>query len=747
MLDDLIRPLQKSWLTAIKAAIEHKRKEFSDDAEEIMRFYEGPHDFMYTPKYASDHGYIQMPGEESGFPNPFFRMTYNKPAEVVQLFGPSLYHRNPKRFIEPREQKPIDWSILGDPNDPYVGFAIQQRMQNSANRRKMIETSATLFDEYLNYTPNELDLRGNSRFVIDEAILKGMGMWSIGTYRPRGANFRLVGSFHRSVDHYFYDPDMESRKHARVLFGRRTMPKHEAEEMFRLPKGSIEGNAESRTRAAVAASPDSEYWKARGDVHDLFTFYEVFSRMGMGNHLREFTHSRNSDFLAHHLDELGPYCYLAVSDDYDWPLNLPEHVCRTGTRDEIFERVQWPIPFWADPTDPWPNVDLAFHDTARKIYPYSHIKPALGELRFLNWAFSFLADKIKNTSRDFLAIAKHAGEDMKSQVLTGADLTVLEFEVSQNKGVNELVQFLQHPTMNQDLWRIIEANMVNLDKRLGTPEAMYGVTNTQDRSATSTQAKVQGANIRPDDMAEIVEDRLTLCARKEAFAAYWTLGYEDLVPILGPDRAQLWQQTISQLDPREVLLELNYRIEAGSVRKPNRDRDLDNANRAWATVGPIGQMAYQMTGDPSILNKLLEMWAKANDMEPIQIQPPPPQPNPEEQKLQLEQQKMQADMQFKQQQQKVAAELQVQESAAELQLEGAKAQQEMMLDAAEHAQEMQQDRQKHLLEMLQTRQESDLKLDVARTQAAQKVKEGEAKIELAKKQAAAKPKPLPKKKK
>ena len=93
MLDDLIRPLQKSWLTAIKAAIEHKRKEFSDDAEEIMRFYEGPHDFMYTPKYASDHGYIQMPGEESGFPNPFFRMTYNEYIAVATYHAARIVNR------------------------------------------------------------------------------------------------------------------------------------------------------------------------------------------------------------------------------------------------------------------------------------------------------------------------------------------------------------------------------------------------------------------------------------------------------------------------------------------------------------------------------------------------------------------------------------------------------------------------------------------------------------------------------
>jgi hypothetical protein len=103
----------------------------------------------------------------------------------------------------------------------------------------------------------------------------------------------------------------------------------------------------------------------------------------------------------------------------------------------------------------------------------AHAKAAMGELKFLHWAISFLMGKIRNTSRDFVAVLKEAGEEIKTQILEGRDLTLLEIDAT-HKTIQEVVQFLQHPPMNQEIWKVIEAVERNFDKRTGLTELMYG---------------------------------------------------------------------------------------------------------------------------------------------------------------------------------------------------------------------------------------------------------------------------------
>lgn len=719
MIEPVIKPIVQSWLVTIKKACEHKQQEFGDSANEIMRFFEGPHDFMYTMKYASERGGYNTMRVDDAFPDPAYKHTFNKPAEVLQLFGPSLYHRNPHRKVAPAELPPIDPSVFGNPQDPNVAMMAQVLQQNRQVRATRSSLVSGLLQHYLNYTPNELDLRRHSRQAIDEAILKGMGTLWPGLHIPRGTQTRMIGSFYETVDNLVFDPDMEDRKQARFAARRRVLPKREVEELFGLKRGTLQGNSDSRTNQAHLETDN--YYKARGDSHDLFTYWEVYSRMGIGNRLKDFGERRVDQIVRPHLDDMGSFCFLAVSEDYGWPLNLPESVCNSGSKDEIFQRLQWPTPFWADPTDPWPFVCIAFHDRPRKVWPMSHIKPALGEIRFLNWAFTFLADKMKNTSRDFVACLKSASEDIKAAITSGRDLTLLEFEGSNNKNINEIVQFLQHPEMNRDMWTVIESMMQLLERRLGVNELMYGESSRQMRSAQEAQSKYQSTRIRPDDMAEIVEDSMTLLARKEAFAAYWNLKGQDMLPVMGQDGAMLWDRTVAMADPREILQELSYRIEAGSIRKPNKDRDQANANQILQVVGPMAQLVYQMTGNPKLYNALLDELAKANDWPQgkFVVEPPPPQPNPEQMKLQLEQQKMQMDMQMKQ----LDAQIKQQESQAELQIKAQEAQQEMVLDQQQHEQELQQDREMHMLDIMQKREEGAIKMQLAQAQSAQKIQQ------------------------
>jgi hypothetical protein len=708
--------ITRGWMGKIKKAADFKQKEFGDDAEEAMAFFDGPYDFMYTSKYATKSGAFSL--ADQGAPSPTFRMTMNKVAEMVQLFGPVLYHRNPFRQVNMRNRPEYPYEMFGDlEQDPEAAQAAQQiamRDHQSETRRKIL---AELLQFYLNYTPNELGLANHARNMVDEAIIKGMGLMWIETYRPLGSPIKYVGSFYDSVDNLIVDPDMESIRDAKWIARRRVMPVWEVERKFGLKKGELKtGSYQSANmQGEYAGDPEYEYFHQRGDTNDLMVFWEIYSRMGMGhlmskNNLASMGGLPNDEYLA----KFGAYVYLAVCENYPSPLNLPERVSKSASMQEQIQRTQWPTPFWADATDPWPFVYLEFHPRPRKVWPMSHLKPGMGELKFLNWAYSFMADKIKNTSRDFIAVRESANEEVRTALLSGRDLSLLPIEPT-NTSINEVVQFLQHADFKPDLYNVIEAVTDVFEKRVGLNELMYGMSRRQMRSAQEAQVKGDQLRVRPDDMAAKLEVTMTSAARKEGLACRWHIDERDVLPIIGQDRTQLWASIVMQSDIYDVVQEVDYRIEAGTIRKPNRDRDIANVNQAVQVWGPVFQGYAQMTGDFSPMNALAKAWAKAYDMDAdeFQMQPPPP-PQPDTSGLEMQQAEHEQKLMHKDEEHQLKVMQKSQEHEAKLGMGGESHQQDSEHKDDDHVQELTQDQERHIQEMIQAKEAGRLDLTLKR---------------------------------
>ncbi len=720
------QPLGSNWLHVLHKAAEHKKAEFQDDADEAMRFFDGPHDFVYSGEYA-DRGSGMYLASENMPAKPTFRMTINKVAEMVQLYGPHLYHRNPARQVKPRKYPDLPPEIFGDPNDPNAQQFQQMVAQQAQSAQTRHQVMSVLMGGYLNYTPNETDLKSQSRLQIDETIIKGASTMWVEVFSPPGAQTKIIRSTYDSIDNLLVDPDAENLLDAKWIARRRIMPVWEAEHRFGLKRGTLRGSMESLYNQGVYAGVGAEgdYWRSRGDTNDLLTFFEIYSRMGMGNRIQKSYNSAiSSGPPDEFLDKFGDFVYLAISEEHPWPLNLPEDVVKRGNFDEMFMRAQWPTPFWADAYSPWPCQVQAFHHRPRKLWPMSHLKPALGELIFLDWAFSFLADKIKNTSRDFIAIAKSAPEDLKTAILSGRDLTLLELEGSFGK-ISDVIQFLQHPGMNDDIFKVIEYVMRLFEERTGINELLTrGTTSTQIRSAKEASLKGDMVRVRPDDMAQMVESGATELARKEAIAARWHLGPQDVLPPLGPMGAQLWGEIVSTADLPQIVAELEYRIEAGSIRKPNAAMDVENAQQASQVWGQVWKDYGFQSGDFGPLNELWQFWAKSHQMtdpEKYVLRPPPPKegPSPEEIKAQLEQQRLQIEQQ--------KAQMEMQKLQQQMEMERQKMMVNLSQDAAEHTQEMVQSEEEHDQDLDHEREQSLLKLDLMR-------QEGNLRFKLAKQQ-------------
>ncbi len=619
-MDNPLGSLCKLWCERIVAAMKLKKEEFGDDAAEAMKFFDGPYDWLYGDgKSPRSKTGLLVSDEDGEVPSPSFQMTCNKVSELVQLFGPSLYHDNPTRVATPRKVPELPMEMFGSAMDPNTPVIYQMVMQQQAQQQASLSATGLLLEAYLNTTPYELGLKDESRLAIDEALITGLSCLWTEVYRPPGLNWKMIGSFFDSSRNLVVDPDPERMDDCKWIARRCCHPVWEVEREFGLPAGSLRGTAESHDSfAATDADPDMRDRRKRGETADLITYWKVWSKMGMGGRLRGV-----QPHLTQTLEMFGDYVFLAVAEHIEYPLNLPPDVIAAAPPEEVMRRVQWQTPSWMDGA--WPFTPLAFHWVPGRKWPVSHIKPAMGELKFLNWAYSFLASRIKVTARQMIAIVKSADEDLRKMIRSGPDLTIIELDLV-HKNINEAVQILDVKPVNKDLWDIIAAVSEQFERRTGLTELMYGESNRQMRSAQEAEVKQNQTQVRPDDMAKKVEEAMTAVAAREAAAARYHLRSADVTPLLGPVAGHFWDRLVATADPARTHRQIDCRIEAGSTRKPNRERQAANMAQAIQTLfTPLYEYAGA-TMDVRPVNTLIADWASSIDLDPgrYQMQPPPP---------------------------------------------------------------------------------------------------------------------------
>lgn len=636
-MEDALRAISQSWLSKLKQAEKHKRP-FSEDAKEAMNFFDGGDNWFWKNRGTEN--------QVSRIAPPSFRMCINKAFEAVKLFGSVIYHRNPVRTVTPRQFPVITPAALGiDPNappqvdpmtgqempDPRIQYFIEASQQVGLGEEQR-KTISSMIESYLNYTPVEVNLKENSRRVTDEGIIKGMGVWwteLMEVAGPDGNGYGIVGSFADSVDNLLLDPDADEQEDILWCARRCVHPIDDVASQYGLPREQLKGHLESYVARTEEGERGYKTKKKNGKTNDLIVYWKLWSKTGFGNTLK----GAPKEF-AQTFDSLGKNCYIVVAEGIDYPLNVPKDVAleepdETGLPNSLFARTRWPIPFYAD-INGWPFTPLQFHRKPGYVWPISHLKPGMPELKFLNWALSFLSTRIMISCKTMIGVSKAAGDDIKDQILKHEEngFSVVELSETLGKSVQDVVSIFQMPNISSDIWQIVSAVSDMFDKRVGLTELVYGMTRNQFRSAAEAQVKSEQISVRPDDMANVLEDAMSMLARKEALAARWLLNPEDVAPIIGPLGAQVWQELIQQLDINQLAREFDYRIEAGSARKPNKGARVETMQMAVQTLGPVLQGLIPM-GVVDPFNALISDWAKSIDVDPAPYlipQPPPPPP-------------------------------------------------------------------------------------------------------------------------
>ena len=169
---------------------------------------------------------------------------------------------------------------------------------------------------------------------------------------------------------------------------------------------------------------------------------------------------------------------------------LQEEVDESGIPQAMFMSAQWPIPFWAEPNG-WPFTLLAWHGKPGYSWPISLIRPGISELRFINWAMSFLATRIATSSQVLIGVAKSADPDLKAKILDKAEggFKIVEISEAIGRSVNDVISVFQLPGVTQDMYQIISEVTQLFDRRVGLTELIYGMSRASFRSAAEAAVK------------------------------------------------------------------------------------------------------------------------------------------------------------------------------------------------------------------------------------------------------------------
>lgn len=732
-------PYAAGWCRLIGRGLEFKDEEFQQDADDIKKFFNGTKGDFWGKSAGTDRGFYKP---DSDIPQPDFQMILMKVAEACQIIGPSLYSTDPVIEVDPLQHPVLPPEAFGitpsmqrqvqqvmsqpvpegmpPPQPPPFIQQYEAYLESTQMREITRKAASAVLSTLLNYNQKEFGAKTHARAQIDDALLTGMGIRVTEVESPPMSKRKYVCSKWHPIERLVLDPDAQTDEEVMWSAIGWTMPYWQAEEKWGLDKDELKEYANNESVFSQEFNTN-KYLRATGKSNDLLSGWYLYSKMGIGEDIpglnKEDRHKLPVD--------LGKYVYAAVSPKVPFFLNCPSSKLKKIDEDEVFMRFQWPIPFYADgKANGWPWTPMTFHKVPGHVWPMSHFKPGMGELKWLTWAMSFLANKVRTSCGTTIAVMAAAGEDLKKQLEANVDNKLIELREIVGTNINNVVSYLQQPPFHGDIWKVVEAVFELWDKRIGLSELMYGMSETQDRSATETATKQENVSARVSDMRAQVEDATTMVARKEVIAIRWLLTPEDVGYVLGPEATQIFQDQIMTADLEQLVREYEYGIVAGSTRLQDRQVKINNLNQFMASFGPILQQVVGM-GITEPINAVMQAWGKlwSTDVEEWQINIPPPPPAPPDPKAELEAQKIQAELQKMQ----LDAQLSQQEQAAEMAFK----ERELEMRQMEMAQKLEFEEEKGRMELLLMERKAMLEIELERERAA-------AELELMKAEAYAK---------
>lgn len=628
-----LKPLVTTWAAAIKSA-ERDREPWLKTADMCRQFYSGSVGFMWSETFRQRH--VKLPQSQ-------FQITIAKAFELVSIVGPTLFWNYPGRMVSGYDKLEIPPAFWSDQN---MGMQWQQEYEQEI---AVQTTRNNLMQHYLNYSQREQPgggLKVDSQMAIIDSLVTGRGIIRVDPYEPEGGTGSLTGGFYVAPDNLFIDPDCSrsNLSNAKWIAIKHTQPHWEVEKKFGWPKDSLK-NKSSLTAKKTAASqnPLDSTFRGKSETQDVVVWFEVFSKMGVGTRFKDCKMPNIQDAF----ESFGDFAYICFVSGMEEPLNLRSSFAEQATPDQVKAAIDWPTRYYMDGR--WPVALLDYWLQPSKAWPLAPLSMGLGELIFLNVFISSLAEKIFQDGLVKAAVKEELHQDAVQKLLSNQH-EVISINPALAGNINELVTYLQRPATSYDAFRMIEEVSTMFDKRVGLTELLYGLNpgGKVSRTAADANSKSDAVSTRPEYMAAQVENWQTEIANLDRICAAEHVAGDTLSPLLGKMGAHLWDELITKAEPTVYMREMRSRIEANSIRKPNKTKDNQNFQQIASYTLPVLQWYAQTTGNTDPLNEFFQMMGKGieQDMDGLMMPPVPQQgPSPEEQQAQQEaQQLMKAKM-------------------------------------------------------------------------------------------------------
>jgi hypothetical protein len=473
----------------------------------------------------------------------WFKTTVALTAQAIDLMCPYLYPSNPYRCGTVRKHN----------------FANPLLEQLSQARNQ-------LMTEYLNFTPDETDLYGESVRAINQSQVYGAGLLWTGYDERKG----IVHSVYGSIDELECDPDAISLDRANWIARRREKKRWEL--LDEMPEAATQIMALQPTKSSKSSRKNN----------DLISYYEVWLRVGIHR------------YIGGNLPQ--------VDEKTGIPIEYTDQPRKFLISDEgrLLKETTWEAPLFLD--NLWPCEMLSYVDDEDSIWPISPMRASLPFQKALNWLYIFYLTKIRFCSRSLFAVLDIPGTDLEADSKAAAtmwdDMPFLSIKsVQDNAKISDVFQQLN---LDAGLDQFEKAHAIikrEFEQHSGLYDILhYGEGETQDRSATATQFKEKTAKTRINYRADRVKKWQSKVARKEAMVARFIHTPEQINVILGDGTGQIWGQIMppqeAAMNPMAVsyqqwFLECDYSIESDSMRRHDIQTKIDALKELMNTTVPV----------------------------------------------------------------------------------------------------------------------------------------------------------------
>lgn len=481
----------------------------------------------------------------------WFKTTVAMTAQAIDLMCPYLYPANPYRCGKVRQH----------PN------ALPEVKQLGAARNSLMES-------YLNFTPEETDLYGESVRAINQSQVYGAGVMWTGYNERKG----LFHSVYDSIENLQVDPDAISWNNVNWVARKWEKPRW---------KMLDENPQAAQVIAQLRPSKASKSQVGKGN--DLIVSYEVWMRVGL-----------------HRYCDKGS---LPVNDEMGQPIQYTDAPRKFLVSDcgKLIAETTWEIPFFMD--DLWPCEVVSYIEDEDCIWPISPMRAALPFQKALNWLYIFYMTKIRFCSRSLFGILEDGSTDItddnRKALESWNDMPFLNIRTTD--GTKKIGDIFQQLNLDPGIDNFVRSHAIikqEFQEHSGLYDILhYGEGETQDRSATATQFKERTSKTRINYRIDRVVKWQSKLARKEALGARFLHTPEQIDTILGAGSGEIWGQIMPPQasqpqmpgmppDPMAVnfeqwFLETDYSIISTSMRRHDVDAKIDALKDAVSTLVPV----------------------------------------------------------------------------------------------------------------------------------------------------------------